>query len=98
MIMLSGVLHRLTRDVPGCARRIIEKSPRLLQRTGYRLAGREILSDEDVLSGRQRGSGGRPCVVADGMVGSGQGAGAGISAAGAALRYPASNVEERRRA
>jgi hypothetical protein len=53
----AGVLHRLMRDVPGFAQaRIIEKSPRLLERTGYRLAGREILGEEDVLSGRQRGT------------------------------------------
>jgi len=53
----SGVLQRLKRGVAGCSQaRIIEKSPQLLPRTGYRLAGRQTLRDEDVLTGRQRGS------------------------------------------
>jgi len=51
------VIGCLVRDIPECTHaRIVERSPRPLAREGARLRGRQIVTQEDVLSGNGRGS------------------------------------------
>ena len=54
---VRGVVACLVHDIPECTNsRIVERSPRPLPRDGCRLRGRHVVTQDDVLAGKGRGS------------------------------------------
>jgi len=55
-LFADRILAVLMREVPGFdAARVVEKSPRVLQRDGRRLRGKWVISEDDVLTARRHG-------------------------------------------
>ncbi|HUB23818.1 MAG TPA: FAD-dependent oxidoreductase [Tepidisphaeraceae bacterium] len=53
-VFLNRVIERLTRSIPAMSNaKVVEKSPRILPRDGLRLRGQSVLTETDVIQGRQ---------------------------------------------